>query len=403
MFAEKAVYTAGDTINVTVQLHLERITKIRSLEIRLEGQERVIIESPILGTYLTPQKSHSISTNEILSVSLRVLEDTTLPLGDSTLGAQLQLPSDALPSYLGQHASVTWKLSARADIPWRTDLYDQGYLRVMALHPEEPVAVSMENSEARPKIRLELPSNIYEPGETITGKVTLLEPGNLHEVRLQIVQHEDATARGSMNNSHKAIDREAGSVVRIRLDGFSSGSTTFQLPIPATAPSSYKGTYSWTSWTLNAALDTPHGQDIHLYTPILVGLRKKPEHSPAPTTTAARETVEQAAPLASSVNQGTSSVTLLQQTQPSTAEPFTSTVEDRKTLETRNAIINILSDGSSKDLLTISTELQQKTSEYLDIAQVRKLCEDLVFRGKLTKTGEGEFFARYNLKTLGYT
>jgi hypothetical protein len=348
-------------------------------------------------------KGHYTSNYEILNVGLRILEDTTLPAGDTRLNAQFQLPQDALPTYLGEYASIIWKLSVRADVPWRSDLHDQSYLRVLEVRPEEPVPVSVENPEGSPKIRLELPSNAYEPGETITGKITLLEPGSLREVRLQIVQHEDATARGTLNNAHRSIDREAGSVIGIRLDGFSSGSTTFQLPIPATAPSRYKGSYSWTSWMVKAVLDKNPEEEIQLYAPILVALKKKPEPTPAPTT-APEETIEQNAPLAPSINQGTSSVTILQYAQPLTSiETVTSTFEDRKTVETRNAIIDILSGGTSKDLLTIGTELQQKTSEYLDIAQVRKLCEDLVSRGKLTKTAEGEFFARYSLKTLGYT
>ncbi len=69
--------------------------------------------------------------------------------------------------------------------------------------------------------------------------------------------------------------------------------------------------------------------------------------------------------------------------------------------DARGAILQILGDGSSKDLINISTELQVKTEGFLDLNQVKKLCEDLVAQGKLRRTAEGEFFAKYSLGVSG--
>ncbi len=68
-------------------------------------------------------------------------------------------------------------------------------------------------------------------------------------------------------------------------------------------------------------------------------------------------------------------------------------------LQSENLIVQILGDGSSKDLIEISGELQMRNQGFLDLNEVKKLCEDLVSRGKLRRTTEGEFFAKYALNT----
>src|SRR6059036_2473261 len=109
---DKAFYRAGDTINGTVQAHSELAVKIRSLDVRLRGEEKVTINEG---------KAHYSSTNEMLNTGLRLLENTNLGPEDKTLPFQFQLPPDALPSYIGAYARVVWRLQARADIPWGSD------------------------------------------------------------------------------------------------------------------------------------------------------------------------------------------------------------------------------------------------------------------------------------------
>jgi len=62
-------------------------------------------------------------------------------------------------------------------------------------------------------------------------------------------------------------------------------------------------------------------------------------------------------------------------------------------------IVEILADGSAKDVVSVSNELEKKGS-IVDIDQVRGLCERLVQQGRLERVGEGEFFAQYRLRTV---
>ena len=66
-------------------------------------------------------------------------------------------------------------LSAKADIPLGGDLEQDVYPIVVNPFRRQPVDVAFENQEVSPRIRLELSSNVYQPGETLEGKLTLLE------------------------------------------------------------------------------------------------------------------------------------------------------------------------------------------------------------------------------------
>ncbi len=385
---DKTLYTAGDMINGTIHVHAERAVKVRNLDVHLQGHEKVVIDPP-MGAH----KAHYSSTNEMLNVGLRLLENTMVEPGDRDLPFQFQLRADALPSYIGTYASVNWKLSARADIPWGSDLSDLGYLRILAVHSATPTPVSAENPEAKPKLRLELPTNIFEPGDLIAGKLTLFEPGDLRTVRVQIVQHEDATARGTFTDAHKTQNRNVGTTLEVRRDALPVGSSIpLQLQLPQLAPSDYKGVYSTVSWWVEVILDIPHADDIHIYAPILVGLKEKPISQP-------ETEIETQVP---STFQGPTIATGLGQAEMATTVGHsTSSYEDKQMEDARAGIIQILSDGSSKDLITISTELQGQSEGFLDLNHVKKLCEDLVTQGRLKRTAEGEFFAKYSLTTSG--
>ncbi len=343
----------------------------------------------------------------MLNVGLRLLENTALDHGERTLPFQFQLPSDALPSHLGTYANVTWKLSANVDIPWGSDLTDEGYLRILAVHSENPSPITLDNPQATFRLKLELPSNIFEPGDLIQGKLTLLEPGNLRTARVQITQREDANARGAFNNAHRDQDRILASTFEIRREELPIGSATpFQLPLPQLITSDYRGVYSSVSYSIEVVLDIPHSEDIHLDAPILIGLKRRPTPQPQAQSTTEEPQVTITSELGAhpilSIERGTGGG-LASGVADVVIEAGSSTItsEDRTVEDARAAIIRILGDGSSKDLISISTELQMTSEVFLDLNHVKKLCEDLVSQGKLRRTAEGEFFAKYALNRLG--
>ena len=159
---------------------------------------------------------------------------------------------DTLPSYLGKAAKVNWMLSAKADIPLGGDLEQDVYPIVVNPFRRQPVDVAFENQEVSPRIRLELSSNVYQPGETLEGKLTLLEGGNLRAVRLQLFLLEQAAGHG------KVIGTTSGSSVENTQMGetfewprdnlLAAREVPFRIPLSPQTPCSYTGKYSSTEW-----------------------------------------------------------------------------------------------------------------------------------------------------------
>src|SRR5574341_1301070 len=100
---DKTYYTAGDTVSGTVLAHSDKPVKVRSLDVYILGEEKVVIDRTVYagGTYY--HKAH-YSTNDILNNGQRLLENTTLGPDDKTLPFHFQLHPNALPSYVGTFA-----------------------------------------------------------------------------------------------------------------------------------------------------------------------------------------------------------------------------------------------------------------------------------------------------------
>lgn len=401
---DKPVYIAGDTVNGVLHVHITRSVKVRTLDIYLHGREKVVIDPPVAyagGVH----KAHYSSTNEMLNVGLRLVENRLLDAGDMSLPFQFHLPPNALPSYVGNYADVNWKLWAKADVPWASDISVENYLRVQAATAQTPSPVVVENAEKAPRLRVQLSSNILEPGEAVTGTLTLVEPGGLRSVRFQITLTEYAMAKGAFTDARRNQTRGVGPVFEFKREQFQGDSPiSFQLDTPSDAPSSYQGIYSSISWSVAVVLDIPHSEDIHLYAPFTVGLRRKPELQPRAPAVVAEGAGGVAAQQTKPYSPITEPEPVTPPTQAETLQVAAAKPEPAKGsagADMSSIILEILGDGGSKDLLTVSTELQLKSSGFVDLNTVRRFCEDLVSQGRLKRTGEGEFFAKYAINAPG--
>ncbi len=371
---DKNSYLPGEQIQGQVQFNLNHPTDIRTVGVTFQGREIVVIHEGKNANYS--------STNDMANEGLTLSEKTTLPAGPTSFPFSFRLPPDALPSCVGRYAKVIWKLSAKADVPMARDLKLEDFLRINSQFPLTPTPMSLENPEARPKIRLALSSNVYQPGESIEGSITVLEPGNIRGVRLQLFVSERATAKATfygrfVRSASKDETKPVGKPMELSSESMlATKEARFQIPLSNQAPCSYQGKYSSIVWYLGATLDTPHAEDIHLNLPFTVAMRTAQplvtrQPGPAPPE------AETAGPA---------------QPQAVTATPETNANED--------ILVEILADGSSKDLVNISIELQEKIGTFIDMNQVREICERLVETGKLERVSEGEFLAEYRLKTI---
>ncbi len=373
---DKPFYLPGQRLQGLVQLNLKGPTQVRSLEISFLGTESVHFTTKH-GKYSTTYKA----TNPMVSTGLRLSGETTVPAGSTNFPFAFDIPPDALPSYPGKRAKVAWQLSAKADVPWAGDLKQDVYPIVVNPFPRPAVAVAFENPEVSPRIRLELSSNVYQPGGTLEGKLTLLEGGNLRAVRLQLFLLEQAAGQG------KVIGTTGGSSVENMQMGetfewprdnlLAAREVPFRIPLSPQTPCSYTGKYSSTEWHLYATLDIPHHGDIHLDASFAVAMRTIPV----------------------AVVEPHGAVLPRAETPPSTPAQVVVPQESEPQESQVSMIVEILADGSAKDVVSVSNELEKKGS-IVDIDQVRGLCERLVQQGRLERVGEGEFFAQYRLRTV---
>jgi len=358
---DKPFYLPGQRLQGQVQLNLKQPTKIRSLDVSFQGTENVHFT-----TGAGKNKRTYKATNPMLDAGLELSGQTPVPAGTTNFPFAFDIPPNALPSYQGKAAKVTWMLAAKADIPWSGDLKQDVYPIVVNPFNRPPVPVAFENPEASPKIRLELSSNVYQPGETLEGEFVLLEAANIRAVRLQLFLLEQATGQGKVigTSSGSSVEKmKIGEKLEWPRDNLQAArGIPFQIPISTQAAFTYTGKYSSIAWYLEATLDIPHHGDIHLNAPFTIGMTTIPLAVVQPAQAAELQESE------------------LQESQVS-------------------MIVEILADGSAKDVVSVSNEMEKK-STIVDINQVRSLCEKLVQQGRLERIGEGEFFAQYRLRTV---
>jgi len=357
---DKPFYLPRQRLQGQVQLNLNHPTKIRSLDVSFQG-----IEDVHFTTGAGKNKRAYKATNPMLSTEIRLSGQTTVPTGTTNFPFAFDIPPNALPSYQGKAAKVAWMIAAKADIPLSGDLKQDLYPVVVNPFNRPPVPVAFENPEVSPKIRLELSSNVYQPGETFEGTLVLLEAGNVRAVRLQLFLLEQATGQGKVIGitSGSSVEKmKIGEKLEWPRDNLQPArETPFQIPISTQTAFTYTGKYSSIAWYLEATLDIPHHGDIHLNAPFTIGMRTIPLAVVQPAQAAELQESE------------------LQESQVS-------------------MMVEILADGSAKDVVSVSNELEKKGS-FVDINQVRSLCERLVQQGRLERVGEGEFFAQYRLRT----
>ena len=317
----------------------------------------------------------------MVNVGLRLSEQATEPAGSTNFPFAFDLPPDALPSYVGKCANVTWMLSARGDVPLGSDLKQDVFPIVVNRFYRPEVAVAFENTEVSPRIRLELSSNVYQPEDTVEGKLVLLDAGNIRAVRLQLFQTEHVTGKGTMmgiSSGNKAESMKIGEVLEWPRDNLlAAREVPFRLPLSPMGSCSYTGKYSSIVWSLDATLDIPHHGDVHLSAPFTIAMKTTPA-----------VVVQPQAPVSPRA-----------ETPPSTPAQVVVPQQSESQESQVSMIVEILADGSAKDVVSVSNELEKRGS-FVDINQVRRLCERLVQQGRLERVGEGDFFAQYRLRTV---
>ena len=238
----------------------------RGLYVDFTGTEETVITRSAGKTTVTYR-----SKATIVQWRLPLRGEESVPPGTYRYPFQLQIPAHALPSYAGRHASVKYILSARLDVPlwldtvWTTEIfvfYDRPSVRTFA----QPAR--FRSGGQGPEVYVELDGDRFFARELIGCRITLnrTENARIRRVYTRLIGGEWAKADGQQETTETYRTEVSVPMEQIRV----GVPFTFEIPIPADVSSSYRGTYSYYSYSLHVCLDIAFGFDIIAQTPIVI-------------------------------------------------------------------------------------------------------------------------------------
>ena len=272
---EREAYLPGDAVRGKVRLSTDQPLRARAILLDVLGKEE---------TRVTVQRGKSsytyVSTNIIIrgeDLLLKPSVDEVLELqpGDYEFPFEFYVPANALPSYAGRCAKVSYNLTARVDVPLWLDVKDEREIFVFRSRDAleklaQPAFFQSENYEPltgeKPAFRVNLPRKGFVAGEFIEGTVTIRSKSSarVRKVRVVLKSQEHAVAQG-----YPSTQTPREHKWDIPADDIAEGvPKPFTLPIPADAPSSYEGTYSSYRWALEFDLDLAFAFDINALFPV---------------------------------------------------------------------------------------------------------------------------------------
>jgi len=115
---------------------------------------------------------------------------------------------------------------------------------------------------------VELDGSKYFAREMIGCRITLLQLGDsrVRRVYVRLIGGEKARAQSQQETTRTTVAETDIPMNVIRV----GTPFTFEIPIPAAAPSSYQGTYSYYSYVLDIGLDIAWATDLVAETPLVI-------------------------------------------------------------------------------------------------------------------------------------
>jgi hypothetical protein len=179
----------------------------------------------------------------------------------SPVSFELQLPGDLKGSYSGKHATIDYHVQATADViginPSATKEFK---VTVGSKQVPSGTKLFMNARNGVVEAVTEVNSNIFSPGDTVSGNIKLsnLQSTNIQRAEITLRGMEFATAD---NMSETSVIEEH----KTSINWNSTTTGSFSLQIPASAKKSYTGRYSKYYWEILEDLVTGFStSDIHI-------------------------------------------------------------------------------------------------------------------------------------------
>lgn len=262
----RTAYFTGEVIEGTVVIDATRDVPSRGLYVDFTGTEETEITR---GSGENSKKYRSSAT--LVQWRLPLRGEGPLPAGTLRFPFRFQIPIHGLPSYTGRHANVKYLLTARLDVPlwldtvWSTEIfvfYDRPSIRTYA----QPFR--FRSGGQGPEVYVELDGDRFFARELIGCRITLRQTGNarIRRVYTRLIGGEWAKAENQEQTTETYRTEVSVPLEQIRV----GVPFTFEIPIPSDVASSYRGTYSYSSYILQVGLDIAWGFDIIAQTPIVI-------------------------------------------------------------------------------------------------------------------------------------
>src|SRR2546427_447217 len=168
-------YFTGDVVSGTVALETEREVDARGLSLDILGREATVITRQ-QGKSSVTYRSHA----DLIAWRGPLHRPRGVPAGGQPVPFPFQIPVYGLPSYTGAHASVSYGLTARLDVPWWRDAVHS--VAVFVFFARQSVRtfsdpVRFRSGGGGPEIYVELDGSKFFAREVIGWRVTNLRLG----------------------------------------------------------------------------------------------------------------------------------------------------------------------------------------------------------------------------------
>jgi len=161
-------------------------------------------------------------------------EDTISPPG-ARFPFELEIPTDALPSYSGRSATVGWRLKARVVPSSQREIVAETEVTILPLAQRESRPLVAANKPGAPVgLELEILQDIIAPGDKVDGRLTVTRlRAKPQRILVKLIAHQFAKARQTVG-----YQIDTGDMVLTETEPFDRGqlreglSQRFALKVP---------------------------------------------------------------------------------------------------------------------------------------------------------------------------
>ncbi len=292
LYLDRETYRPGDAVRGHVELSWPRTSPVRGVRVGFVGAEstRITVSS---GTgknrRSTTYREHRAlvsrevdlfggppvgwwrATGEALNRILGVEDYPRLTAGRHRWDFEFHLPADALPSFEGTHAEVSYTIYAQVDVPLGFDLTSEGEVPVGIPEGAATAALKGRVDRSAGFLQADVDMKVYvdpcplEVGERLKGRITVRNHSSkrIRGATIRLLGLEEAHAEGRTRDVEHEFNK--GYLPSPDPSG-AQQDITFEIPINGPFP--YRGRHSRLDYAVEASLDTALGVDTTVRFPL---------------------------------------------------------------------------------------------------------------------------------------